>query len=91
MVAPDLDSIRPCEDECGCPQKHYHLLIPDYDDEIEEEQAYPGGIKPGRYNWDALVNLLRYHKGNPDSIQFIADMLDGLEEMEQFRLRMAHS
>lgn len=34
------------------------------------------GIAEGYYSWQDLVKLLREHKGNPDAIQFIADMME---------------
>lgn len=48
------------------------VLIPD---------AEPGkkplfGIIPGQYDRGGIVALLRYHKRNPDAVQFIADMME---------------
>ena len=48
------------------------LLVPD----SEPGKQYPGAIEPGYYTLAELVELLREHKGNPDAIQFIADMLE---------------
>ena len=87
MRSPNLNAVQPCDYICDCPRENYHLLIPDYDEDVDEGE-YPGGIQPGRYKWDAIVDLLRIHRGNPEAIQFIADMMDGLEEMEQVRLRL---
>ena len=48
------------------------LVIPDYEDNKE----YPGGIKPGRYTMNEVVDLLRIHSFDPEAIQFIADMME---------------
>jgi hypothetical protein len=75
MRSADEELIEPCGDDCDCPSPMWdHLLIPDYDP--NEEERYPGDIKPGRYNLAAVVALLRRHKNDPDAIQFIADMLE---------------
>ncbi len=42
----------------------------------DEGETYPGGLRPGEYTRSGLVELLRTHKGNPEAIQFIADMLE---------------
>lgn len=34
------------------------------------------GIKSGYYCGNKVVELLRHNKGNPEAIQFIADMLE---------------
>jgi hypothetical protein len=39
-------------------------------------ESYPGNIKPGDYDINGLVALLRKNKCNPKAIQFIADMLE---------------
>ena len=50
------------------------LLIPDYDP--DDPKPYPGDIKPGVYEGNELVELLREHSANPEAIWFIADMLE---------------
>lgn len=56
------------------PARHrYTLLIPDLD---EAGQSYPGGIRPGRYDINQVVGLLRRHKENPEAVQFLADMME---------------
>jgi hypothetical protein len=52
-----------------------NLLIPEYDP--EDPQPYPGDIKPGVYEGNEIVELLRQHSANPEAIWFIADMLEG--------------
>jgi hypothetical protein len=44
--------------------------------EPEEGQSNPGNIKPDRYTVAELVELLRDHKNEPETIQFIADMME---------------
>jgi hypothetical protein len=44
--------------------------------EPEEGQSNPGNIEPGRYTVAELVELLRGHKNEPETIQFIADMME---------------
>ena len=39
-------------------------------------RAYPGGMVPGVYNIQELVDLLRDHADDPAAIYFIADMLE---------------
>ena len=34
------------------------------------------GITPGYYDRAGIVALMRYHKANPDAIQFVADMME---------------
>jgi len=41
-----------------------------------EAVDYPAGIMPGAYDREALVELLRRVKGNPEAVQFVADMLE---------------
>jgi hypothetical protein len=50
------------------------LLIPDYDP--QDPQSYPGDIKPGIYEDNEIVDLLRQHSHNPEAIYFIADLLE---------------
>lgn len=50
------------------------LVIPEYD--TEDPRPYPGGIKPGEYAVNELVDMLRQNAHNPDAILFIADMLE---------------
>jgi hypothetical protein len=50
------------------------LLIPDYDP--NDPQPYPGDIKPGIYEDNEIVDLLRQHCHNPEAIYFIADLLE---------------
>lgn len=38
--------------------------------------ANEDGIKEGNYDWQGLVQLLRDNKNNPETIQFIADMME---------------
>ena len=54
------------ESEQELPMLRFQLLIPDNEYGIEE----------GYYIGNALVQLLRDNKNNPDVIQFIADMLE---------------
>ena len=49
------------------------LLIPDYEN---EEEVYPGDIKPGVYSKYELAQMLRELQENPEAIQFLADMLE---------------
>jgi len=49
------------------------LHIPEYE---RKAQRYSGNIKPGDYDINGLVALLRKNKSNPKAIQFIADMLE---------------
>jgi hypothetical protein len=51
-----------------------NLLIPDYNP--DDPKPYPGDIKPGVYEGNELVELLRQHSANPEAIRFIADMLE---------------
>ena len=51
---------------------HHVLLIP----YAESDKPPPYGIAPGAYTNADLVALLRHQKGNPDAVQFIADMLE---------------
>ncbi len=39
-------------------------------------KSHPGGVKPGAYARDGLVRLLREHRGDPQAVRFIADMLE---------------
>ncbi|MBI4336638.1 MAG: hypothetical protein HY683_02260 [Chloroflexi bacterium] len=50
------------------------LVIPAYDP--AGTQAYPGGVTPGHYTLNQVVELLREHAGEPDVVTFIADMLE---------------
>lgn len=50
------------------------LIIPDYDE--EQPETYPGGIKPGAYDTNEVVTILRENAYNPEAIRFIADMLE---------------
>ena len=52
----------------------FELTIPEYEEGANE--SYPGGITPGVYSLNEVVNMLRLHKNDPDVIQFIADMLE---------------
>lgn len=49
------------------------LTIPDLE---QGDEPYPGGIIPGVYDLEDIVELLRHHNGNPEAVQFIADMLE---------------
>jgi len=51
----------------------WSLVVPDHDSDSE---VYPGGIEPGRYDINEVVELLRAHKHDPEAIQFIADMME---------------
>jgi hypothetical protein len=44
----------------------YTLIIPDND----------CGIPAGDYDWRELVALLREHSGEPETIYFLADMME---------------
>lgn len=62
-----------------------NLLIPDYDH--EGGGKYPGDIKPGYYDDRQVVELLLYHLGNPDALQFIANMMEtGIPEKDTFAM-----
>ena len=50
------------------------ILIPDYDPDSME--SYPGDIKPGYYSKSEVKKLLKKHKGNPEVLQFIRDMME---------------
>lgn len=52
--------------EQGLPMLRFQVFIPDNEYGIEE----------GYYIGNAIVELLRENKNNPDVIQFIADMLE---------------
>jgi hypothetical protein len=58
----------------GVTKMEFELLIPEYD--TEDPEPYPGDIKPGVYARNQVVELLRLNKGNPEAVQFIADMLE---------------
>jgi hypothetical protein len=51
-----------------------HLLISEYDP--NDPQPYPRDIKPGIYEDNEIVDLLRHHCHNPEAIYFIADLLE---------------
>jgi len=61
--------------DCQCWLDGHFLLIPDYDPD-EPEEAYPGGIEPGEYTRNEVVDMLRKNAQNPEAITFIADMLE---------------
>lgn len=61
--------------DCQCWRVGYFLRIPDYDGD-EPEEEYPGGIEPGIYTRNQVVDLLRKHAENPEAILFLADMLE---------------
>ena len=48
------------------------VLIPDPQDGVPPDF----GITPGYYDRAGIVALMRYHKANPDAIQFVADMME---------------
>ena len=50
------------------------LLIPDYD--LINPKPYPGDIKPGYCNWAEVKALLKKYKDNPETLQFLRDMLE---------------
>jgi hypothetical protein len=52
--------------------KEMRLYIP----ETMPNQTYPGDIKPGYYETNEVVKLMRDNAHNPKAIQFIADMLE---------------
>ena len=54
------------------PQGPIVLEVP----EPEEGTSNPGDIDPGEYSLQALVELLRTHKDEPEVIEFIADMME---------------
>lgn len=49
------------------------VVVPDHEHEGDE---HPGGIKPGVYHLNHIVEMLRAHKRDPKAIQFLADMLE---------------
>lgn len=49
------------------------VLIPDADPTRPPDCH---GITPGYYDHAGVVALLRFHKGSPDAIQFVADMME---------------
>jgi len=58
------------------------LLIPEPENE-HDQPAY--GVKSGYYNSKGMLDLLEEHKGNPDAVCYIADMLEtGDEENDGF-------
>lgn len=61
------------------------LLVPEYEEarqtlspahDLSWANGYPGEIKPGHYDHQQLVDMLREHRNNPEAILFIADMLE---------------
>ena len=50
------------------------LIIPDYDPYNPE--PYPGAIKPGYYTTGQVKRLREKHKDNPNSLQFLRDMME---------------
>ena len=50
------------------------IIIPEYDP--YNAKPYPGDIKPGNYSKSEIKKLLKKHKGNPEALQFIRDMLE---------------
>ena len=50
------------------------LIIPDYDP--YNPKPYPGDIKPGYYRKGKIKKLLKKHKDNPETLQFLQDMLE---------------
>ena len=50
------------------------FVVPDNEEGCNE--GYPGGILPGHYTMNQLVEMLRMYKDNPEVIEFIADMLE---------------
>ena len=50
------------------------LIIPDYD--LYNPKPYPGDIKPGYYSQANVKRLLKKHKGNPEALQFLRDMME---------------
>jgi hypothetical protein len=50
------------------------LIIPDYDP--YDPKPYPGDIKPGSYSAIKVKKLLNKHKNNPETLQFLRDMLE---------------
>lgn len=56
----------------GNPDIEPAFLIP----EPAEGAIHPGDIQPGYYNLMDLVTLLRDHCNEPETIYFIADMLE---------------
>jgi hypothetical protein len=50
------------------------IIIPYYDPDNAE--PYPGNIKPGYYSKSKVEELLKKHKGNPEVLQFIRDMME---------------
>ena len=50
------------------------IIIPDYDP--YNAKPYPGNIKPGSYRKSEIKKLIKKHKGNPEALQFIRDMLE---------------
>jgi hypothetical protein len=50
------------------------IIIPDYDP--YNPKPYPGDIKPGCYSRSEIKKLLKKHKGNPEALQFLRDMLE---------------
>jgi|GEM_PF-968558 hypothetical protein len=50
------------------------IIIPEYDP--HNAKPYPGDIKPGSYSKSEIKKLLKKHKGNPEALQFIRDMME---------------
>jgi len=44
--------------------------------EPDEGEEYPGGIEPGDYDTNGIVELLRAHCNDPEAVYFIADMME---------------
>jgi hypothetical protein len=51
-----------------------NLLIPEYDP--EDPKPYLCDIKPGVYEGNEFVELLRGRADNPETVRFISDMLE---------------
>jgi len=54
------------------------LIIPEEEELPTDQHAepYPGGILPGHYPLNSVVELLRNHAEDPQAVRFIADMME---------------
>ena len=51
------------------------LVVPERCPAMEASE-YPAGIEPGAYTRFEVIDILRRVKGNPEAVQFVADMLE---------------
>ena len=52
----------------------FFIVIPEYEE--DDEERYPGDIKPGVYELNEIAELMREHSDDPRVILFLAAMLE---------------